>query len=208
MTPQEFHNRWYDEARITDTGEAYLLEWLGEQSPDDWHALTLNWNYDLDNAALKWIVSHPECDIGTAIQLFMIGMDSWFGLKREDVRPYYPDAFDATEIARERLTNEDFFNRELIPLVTYSQDEIRPAYPPIIKTYQGRRNANSDFMSQDGTIYLSERAFAEKIGVDYSIIQKSRGKKRTTYQAKPYSKFQITIAIITLFVILLALIFL
>jgi len=208
MNLSDFHKRWYDEARITDAGEAYLLDWIKGKSPDDWHVITSNWNYDSNSAVLKWIVSHANCDMGTAIQLFMIGMDSWDGLKRDDIEPFYYDAFDTAEIARERLMNEDFINREFVPLVKFSQDEIRPGYPPVLGTYKGLRLAKSDFMSQDGTIYLSKRAFAEKIGVNYSIIQKSRKKKRSSDKEKPYSNFQITISIITLFVILLALILL
>ena len=208
MTPREFYNRWYDEARVTDTEDAYLIEWLEEQSPDDWHSITSNWNYDSNNAALKWIVSHPKCDVGTAIQLFMIGKDSWDGYKKEDVQTYYHDAFDTYEIARERLINGDFTNRELIPTVKYTQDEIRPTYPLLIKTYKGLRVSHSNFMSQDGTIYLSERAFAEKIGVDYSIIKKSIADRNSDPQGKPNSKFQVIISIITLLIILLVLLFL
>lgn len=208
MNAREFYDRWYDEARITDTDEAFLLEWLAEQTPDDWHSIISNWNYDSNNAALKWIISHPMCDMGTAIQLYMIGMDSWFGYKKEDVEPYYHDAFNTFEIARERLKNEDFINRELIPSVSYSQDEIRPCYLPSIQAYVGLRPANSDFMSQDGTIYLSERAFAKEIGVDYSIIQKSIADNNTSSLGKPNSKFQVTISIITLVFILLVIVFL
>jgi hypothetical protein len=208
MTPREFYDRWYEEARITDSDEDYFLEWLKQQSPDDWHSIISNWNYDSNNAALKWIVSHPMCDIGTAIQLFMIGLDSWDGYKKEDVQSYYHDAFDTFEIARERLKNEDFTNKELIPSVTYSQDDVRRTQLPIIKTYTGLRPANSDFMSQDGTIYLSERAFAMKIGVDYSTIQKLTEKNNSAPQRKPSSKFQVTISIITLLIILLVLVFL
>ena len=40
MTLIEFTNRWYEEARITDTdNENELLEWLDKQAPDDWHAI-------------------------------------------------------------------------------------------------------------------------------------------------------------------------
>lgn len=205
MIAREFYNRWYFEARITDTDEAFLLEWLGEQTPDDWHTITANWNYDSNNAALKWIVSHPKCDMGTAIQLFLIGNDSWFGYNKEDIETYHHDSFDTVEIARERLKNEDFINKELIPLVKYSKDEIRPNYPPIIKTYEGVRGADSDFISQDGTIFLSEMAFAKKIGVDYSMIQNSFEKKETIPQAKPYSKFHIILSIVTISIILLTL---
>lgn len=202
MNPRKFFDRWYEEARIIDSGEDHLLEWLEQQSPDDWHSIISNWNYDSNNAALKWIVSHPNCDMGTAIQLFMIGKDSWDGFKREDVELYYLDAFDTFETAHERLKDEDFTNRELIPSVRYSQDEIRPTYPPILRTYKGLRAADSDFISQDQTIYLSEVAFAEKIDLDYSTIEKTKA----AIQAKPYTKLQITVSIITLLVILFVLI--
>ena len=208
MTPREFYNRWYNEARIIHTDEAHLLEWLEQQFPDDWHAIISNWNYDSNNAALKWIASHQECDIGTAIQLFMIGKDSWDGYKRKDIEAYYHNDFDTYEIARNRLMNEDFINRELIPNIRYSSEQIRPTDPSIIKTYKGLRAENSDFKSQDGTIYLSERAFAKKIGVDFSILQNSVTDKSSASQEKLYSKFQVIISIITLLTIFLALIFL
>lgn len=208
MTPREFYDRWYDEARITDAGEAYLLEWLEQQSPDDWHAIIINWNYDSNNAALKWIISHPECDMGTAIQLFLIGLDSWEGYEREDIQSYYLDAFDTFEIAQERLKNDDFINRDLFAPAPCSLKENRPSLHPNIKNYVGVRSAKSDFSSQDGTIYLSERAFAKKIRVDFSIIQKSIAERNAAPSGKPYSKFQVIISIITLLIILLVLIFL
>jgi len=138
----------------------------------------------------------------------MVGMDSWHGYKREDVQSYYHDAFDAFEIARERLRNDNFKSRELFPSVTYSQDEAQRTQLSIIKTYKGLRIANSDFISQGGKIYLSEHAFAEKIGVDYSIIQKSIAEKNAAPQGRPNSKLQVIFSIITLLIILSVLVFL
>lgn len=170
MNLTEFTNRWYEEARITDTDhEKELLEWLNQQTPDDWHAIISNWNYDSGSAALKWIVSHPDCDMGTAIQLFLTDVD-WLAYEKSDLQPYNHDAFDTIHIARKRLLDESFINKELIPQVTYSKDDLNQSYPSIIRSYVGSRQAQSDYMSEDGSIYLTPTAFAKNIGIDYSAI--------------------------------------
>lgn len=171
MTLTEFTARWYEEARITDSDhERELLKWLDQQTPDDWHAIISNWNYDSNNAALKWIISHPNCDMGTAIQLFLTDTD-WLGYEKSELQSYYHDAFDTVHIARKRLQDERFINKDLIPQVIYSKDNLNPSYPPIIRSYKGVRKAQSDYMSQDGTIYLTREAFAKKIGFELSTTQ-------------------------------------
>jgi len=108
--------------------------------------------------------------MGTAIQLFLSDTD-WLVYERSDLQPSYYDAFDTVHIAHKRLQEERFINKDLIPQVIYSKDNLNPSYPSIIRSYKGGRKAQSDYMSQDGTIYLSREAFAEKIGFDLSANQ-------------------------------------
>ena len=63
----------------------FLIEWLRQQGPDEWHRTATTWNWDSGNEVLLWIVTQPECDRGTALDVF------WKGSPECHVLPAGPD---------------------------------------------------------------------------------------------------------------------
>lgn len=59
-----------DAAKHRKQQEECVIDWLKERGPDDWHRLSLGWNWDHGMTPLKWIVEQPECDKATALQVF------------------------------------------------------------------------------------------------------------------------------------------
>ncbi len=47
-----------------------MIDWLARQSPDVWHEVASNLNWDNSIRVLDWIVSQPACDRGTAARIF------------------------------------------------------------------------------------------------------------------------------------------
>ena len=63
---------------IQQRAKEILLEWVKEQSPDEWHKVALSWNWDNGEDIPDWIVSHPECDKATAQWCFFLAEPSWY----------------------------------------------------------------------------------------------------------------------------------
>lgn len=47
-----------------------LIDWLKSRTPDDWHKVAADYNWDNGLAPLDWIVSQPLCDRATALLVF------------------------------------------------------------------------------------------------------------------------------------------
>lgn len=49
------------------------VDWLKDNSPDDWHRAALDFNWGEPLYLIDWIVRQPECDIATALTVFWLG---------------------------------------------------------------------------------------------------------------------------------------
>ena len=58
--------------------EQILVAWLKTRSPDDWHQVAIDWNWDAGLDVLAWIASQPECDRATAQHLILNGGADYF----------------------------------------------------------------------------------------------------------------------------------
>jgi hypothetical protein len=47
-----------------------FIEWLGRHGPDEWHRAAQSWNWDGSHDVLMWIVTRPDCDTATALDVF------------------------------------------------------------------------------------------------------------------------------------------
>lgn len=56
-----------------------LVNWLAQQTPDTWHAVLSNWNYDYGIQPLRWVVWQPQCDQATAASIFFTDALNWIG---------------------------------------------------------------------------------------------------------------------------------
>lgn len=55
-----------------------LLTYLSQASPDEWHQVAWNWNWDSGVEVLRWIVRQPTCDRGTALLVYWYSGPRWF----------------------------------------------------------------------------------------------------------------------------------
>lgn len=176
---QAMSEYWSDpETLVVPAGQPdRTIAWLAQQTPDTWHRVVATWNYDHGDQVLSWILNQDACDRGTAVCVFLteglghwlsdaarnehafndkthvcrIVMDNWHRYTKADLNHGYngrvPD--DAmSEIAR-RDTNGFF---EGTPLAE-------------ILSYQGTRDAQSKYASQDGKIMIDFDHWAEANGV-------------------------------------------
>lgn len=54
------------------------IAWLRAASPDDWHRVALDYNWDEGVETLYWIVQQPDCDRATALDIFWKGQPAWY----------------------------------------------------------------------------------------------------------------------------------
>lgn len=79
-----------------------IVEWLADQRPEVWHAIARYWNWDNGIEPLEWIASQPECDRGTAQDIFWVstyGVDVLWHLGEDldalnDSDPYVQAMFE------------------------------------------------------------------------------------------------------------------
>jgi hypothetical protein len=86
------------EAELSEA-EQVLLAWLKRHGPDDWHQVSIDWNWDAGVQILAWIAAQSECDRATAQNLIVIGGADYY-LRFADraallaAEPYNLEAFD------------------------------------------------------------------------------------------------------------------
>lgn len=55
-----------------------LLTYLAQASPEQWHQVACNWNWDNGEQELRWIIRQPSCDRGTALLVYWHGGPRWY----------------------------------------------------------------------------------------------------------------------------------
>lgn len=89
-------------------------EWLKAATPEEWHHVASNWNWDNGFKSLQWIIRQPNCDRGTALLIYwMGGADHMLLGGREAVSDLFTDHFDFLKEIEDRYTS-GFYNREQI----------------------------------------------------------------------------------------------
>jgi hypothetical protein len=67
-------SRWREcLAAPLDIEGANRLDLIKQMSPDDWHEIVLNWNWDHGTAELDWITARRDCDRATAVVALAAG---------------------------------------------------------------------------------------------------------------------------------------
>jgi len=46
---------------------------ISQASPEEWHQVACNWNWDDGADELRWIIQQPTCDRGTALLVYWHG---------------------------------------------------------------------------------------------------------------------------------------
>lgn len=71
---RKHYSRWQEcLAEPLDIRGDTMLDLICRMSPDDWHELALNWNWDHGVVELNWITSQRACDRATALYILCSG---------------------------------------------------------------------------------------------------------------------------------------
>lgn len=160
--------RWYSEGVIMETNQIEYFDWVKQQTPDVWHAIICA-TTDADEATVShWIVSHPDCDQGTAVNLFRLDAGN-LDYPLSELSPDYHDQWRALKTCETRLLNDDFKTRELMPELPYNglglpSGDRYFTIPDQIRTFKGQRKADSKYTLSGGNLMLTLDAFCEFIG--------------------------------------------
>ncbi len=160
--------RWYSEGILMSTSDPEFLGWIQKQSPDVWHKIICSSTDADDSKVTKWIVSHPDCDLGTAVNLFRLDAIN-FDCDLAKLSPAYHDQWHAIKICEERMLSDDFKTKELAPELLYNgmglpSGNEQFTVPEVVRTFTGTRGAISDFVLSGGQLMLSLDAFCRSIG--------------------------------------------
>ncbi|EFO34065.1 conserved hypothetical protein [Roseibium sp. TrichSKD4] len=167
---------WADQEAVLYPAEQVpkIIEWLGYQTPDTWHQIVLTWNYDFSLEVLAWILEQENCDRGTAARVFLVeGVGYWIWDALDDEAR----AMDETHVCNIVLRNWKRYKtselkhgydvpKKIIELVSNKSFTGHLAKSPVkeILDYDGKREANSKYASEDG-----------KIVIDFDFWVKSKG---------------------------------
>jgi hypothetical protein len=75
---EEFIARFRQREPGNDDEIDIYLAWLKENGPDEWHRWALAWNWDYGVELLEWIVAQPNCDKGTALDIYYAAQPDYF----------------------------------------------------------------------------------------------------------------------------------
>lgn len=111
--------RWYSEGTLLTTDTLEYFDWVKQQSPDVWHSIVCA-TTDADEATVAhWIVSHPNCDMGTAVHLFRLDAGN-LDYSLSELDRHYHNQWHAIKTCETRLIAGDFKTAELIPSMRYN----------------------------------------------------------------------------------------
>lgn len=71
--PDEQIDFWAAHSHFWGDPAVRYVAWLREGGPERWHQAATRWNWDNGMAPLRWIVSQPECQAATALEIFYNG---------------------------------------------------------------------------------------------------------------------------------------
>ncbi|CAN7500206.1 DUF4274 domain-containing protein [Mesorhizobium sp. LjRoot246] len=164
-------------ARVDIPGKN-LVNWLAQQTPDTWHAVLSNWNYDFGIQPLRWVVWQPQCDQATAADIFFADALNWVGYPTlESVPRAYRKAWllckaIARNWSRGRYKSAELNSRHDLETVKRYQRAVAsivadggrlPFKMPdeACRIFEGRRSV-SHYTSMDGEILYSFDAWKER----------------------------------------------
>ncbi len=93
-----------------------LQTYLEGASPDDWHQVAWNWNWDSDETYLRWIVRQPNCDRGTALLIYWYGQPGVCAeyASRDAVPEFSQDAYDLLMEIETRYITGGYTRQEIV----------------------------------------------------------------------------------------------
>lgn len=139
-----------------------LLGLIRQMAPDDWHEITLHWDWNLGTAELEWITAQRTCDRATAVFVLCSGAPGDVAIQRarrdeDDHGPFvrnlaarleggfYPNAELSLNLPmRQRLAFE-------AELAAARATGVSPwQLPPDLVTHEGRHEHSPKYAVSDG----------------------------------------------------------
>lgn len=73
-----------------------LAAYLAQATPEEWHQVAWNWNWDAGIEPLRWIIRQPTCDRGTALLVYWYAGPRYKAryASRDEVPLYQLEGFD------------------------------------------------------------------------------------------------------------------
>lgn len=158
-----------------DIGAETLLGLVQQMEPDDWHEITLRWDWNLGTAELEWITAQRACDRATAVFALCAGAPGDIATQRagrdeDDHGPFvrelaarleggfYPSAEFGLELPmRQRLAFE-------AELATARATGVSPwQLPDDLITFEGRRPHRPKYSVSDGRAHYEYAYWLEHV---------------------------------------------
>jgi hypothetical protein len=89
-----------------------LIKYLEKSSPEEWHQIAWNWNWDNGIEPLLWIIRQPQCNKGTALLIYWYSGPKWLYQynNRDEVKPYNLISYDLVKEIEEKYTSGFYQN--------------------------------------------------------------------------------------------------
>ncbi len=109
---------WPNDAQWSNEFVKFAV-WLTTASPDDYHSVVQNWNWDYGIVPLLWIIRNSDCELGTALQAYFRAephVEDLAERRREWIKTNYSvdlETFDFRMEIRARIARGEFRSNTL-----------------------------------------------------------------------------------------------
>ena len=107
------------------------ISWLKDASPEDWHRVMLDFNWDNRTDSLFWIVQQPECDKATALTIFWLAQPTSYTLMQSSDQDGQSEAafhWKMVQFIGERINTKGYTRTKIAfdatPLMLQDYDEL------------------------------------------------------------------------------------
>lgn len=150
-----------------------LQTFLAQATPDEWHQVAWQWNWDSGVEPLRWIIGQPACDRGTALLIYWYGGPRYLSqyASREEVPDYSLEDYDLV-MAIERAYLGGFYTRQEIAFdpaddagfdwtAEYASEPLLRPIPAVMYAASPGRRLSRDPAFEDGVPYGSDETEGE-----------------------------------------------
>jgi hypothetical protein len=92
-----------------------LIAWMSTQPRSVWHEVATGYNWDLEpERDLGWIVRQPDCDLASALTVFLLGEPTDFMLREtfSDLPDYRLATYEMLDVIATRVLANDYRHRD------------------------------------------------------------------------------------------------
>lgn len=106
------------------------IAWLKDASPEDWHRVALDFNWDNRIDSLLWIVQQPECDKATALTIFWLAQPTCYLMPsaKDEAETQTASERQLVQFIAERINAKGYVRSKIafdaFPLMLQDYDEL------------------------------------------------------------------------------------